>query len=119
MILIVEDEQPMQEMLVEIVTGLGYTTSVAATAADAVSLVEIDRPDAILLDMFLPDAAGTMTLERLRALRPNVPIIMLTANTDEAIARAALKQGAFDYISKPFHRDRIASLLEAALNARS
>jgi DNA-binding response OmpR family regulator len=95
-ILIVEDELPMQELLVEFVAALGYTTIVAGTAADAVAAVEIDRPDAILLDMMLPDAAGTMTLERLRAARPNVPIIMLTANTDEDIARATLRQGAFD-----------------------
>jgi DNA-binding response OmpR family regulator len=117
-ILIVEDELPMQEMLAEFVRGFGYETRVAGTAGDAVASVEIDRPDAILLDMMLPDAAGTVTLQRLRAVRPNVPIIMLTANTDEAIARATLKQGAFDYVSKPFDRDRLAAVLEAALNAR-
>jgi DNA-binding NtrC family response regulator len=43
---------------------------------------------------------------------------MLTGNSNEAIARATLKQGAFDYVSKPFDRDRIALILEAALNAR-
>jgi DNA-binding response OmpR family regulator len=118
LILIVEDDLPMQETLVEFVVGLGYETRVAATAADAVSSVEIDRPDAILLDMMLPDAAGTVTLQRLRAVRPNVPIVMLTANTDEDVARATLKQGAFDYVSKPFERGRIAMVLEAALNAR-
>jgi len=68
--------------------------------------------------MMLPDARGTVALETLRAVRPNVPIIMLTGNTDEAIARDTLQRGAFDYISKPFDRDRLASVLQAALDAR-
>lgn len=118
LVLIVEDEPGIQEILVEIVGALGHDTSVAGTAADAVAHVEIDRPDAILLDIFLPDAQGTETLDRLRAVRPNVPIIMLTANADEDVARTTLKRGAFDYISKPFEAGRVGAVLEAALNAR-
>jgi DNA-binding response OmpR family regulator len=56
----------------------------------------------ILLDIALPDSGGTATLERLRTLRPDVPIIMVTANADEARACETLTRGAFDYIMKPF-----------------
>jgi CheY-like chemotaxis protein len=69
LILIVEDELPLQEILSEVVSGFGHATIMAGTAADAVAAVQIDRPDAILLDIVLPDAAGTTTLQRLRELR--------------------------------------------------
>jgi two-component system, NtrC family, response regulator AtoC len=75
----------------------------------------MDRPDVILLDINLPDASGTSTLDRLRQVRPNVPIVMLTANADEQLARETLKHGAFDYVMKPFNLDHLTRVLEAAL----
>jgi DNA-binding NtrC family response regulator len=102
----------------ELVGARGYRASVAGTAADVMTLVEIDRPDAIVLNIELPDARRTMTLDRLRGVRPNVPIVMLTGNADEAIARTTLKRGAFDYISKPFAARRVVAVLEAAVDAR-
>ncbi len=70
-------------------------------------MAETERPDAILLDINLPDASGTSTLDRLRQVRPEVPIIMLTANADEHLARDTLRRGAFDYVTKPFNLDHL------------
>jgi DNA-binding response OmpR family regulator len=89
----------------------------AATAGVALILARIGRPDAILLDLFLPDAAGTSTFEDLDAIRPDVPIIMLTANTDELLAHTTLRLGAVDYIMKPFNVEHLKRVLEAAIAA--
>jgi DNA-binding response OmpR family regulator len=79
LILVVEDEVRVAEVIAEVLTESNYETRVALTAADALAIAEMDRPDAILLDINLPDSSGTSTLDRLRQLRADVPIIMLTA----------------------------------------
>jgi DNA-binding response OmpR family regulator len=114
-ILVVEDERLIRDIIVEALGALGHEVRAAGTAEAAVAMVQRDRPDAILLDMALPDAAGTETLERLRNERPDVPIIMLTGNADEALAKEALKRGAFDYMTKPFSVLHLERVLEAAL----
>lgn len=115
LVLIVEDEAPIREVIVEALAHLHYDVREAATAADAVTMAQVERPDAILLDMVLPDASGTETLDRLRTVRPDVPIIMVTANADEALARDTLTRGAFDYIMKPFNVEQLERVLEAAI----
>ena len=114
-VLVVEDHADTLDLIAEMLRRFGYQVRTAVTAAQAVRSVAADRPDAILLDVKLPDAAGVAGLEQLRRVLPAVPIIMLTANTDAAVARETLKRGAFDYITKPFDVDRVRSVLEAAL----
>jgi DNA-binding response OmpR family regulator len=114
-VLVVEDHPDTLDLVAEMLRRLGYQVRTAVTAAQALRSVAAARPDAILLDVKLPDAAGVAGLEQLRNLLPAVPIVMLTANTDAAVARETLKRGAFDYITKPFDVDRLKSVLEAAL----
>jgi FixJ family two-component response regulator len=71
----------------------------------------------ILLDINLPDASGTSTLDRLRQVRPETPIIMVTGNADVELPRDTLQHGAFDYVMKPFHIDHLTEVLEAALSS--
>jgi two-component system, NtrC family, nitrogen regulation response regulator NtrX len=115
LILIVEDETSVAELIAETLIQRGHEARVAVSAAHATIIVRTEHPDLILLDINLPDSSGTFALGRLRQLRPDVPIIMLTANTDEELARATLKRGAFDYISKPFNIDHLVQVVEAAL----
>ena len=114
-VLVVEDHTDTLDLIAEMLRRFSYQVRTAVTAAQAVRSVAADRPDAILLDVKLPDAAGVAGLEQLRRVLPDVPIIMLTANTDAAVARETLKRGAYDYITKPFDVDRVRSVLEAAL----
>lgn len=118
-LLIVEDDPSVLELLGETIIPLGHTPWLATTIAEATRAVVVERPDAILLDMSLPDASGTVGIDQLRTLRPDVPIIMLTANIDEGLARETLRRGAFDYITKPFDVARLRSVLEAALASSS
>jgi len=115
LVLVVEDHVDTLELISEVLGRLNYQVQRAETAARALLSVRENRPDAILLDIKLPDASGTAALDQLRKLLPAVPIIMLTANTDGDIARETLKHGAFDYITKPFDVGRLGSVLEAAL----
>ena len=82
-----------------------------------VTFTKAERPAATPLDMNLPDANGTQTLDQLRLLRPDVPIVMVTANADLVLAREALHRGAFDYVMKPFDMERLGQVLEAAVDS--
>ena len=117
-ILVVEDHVDTLDLISEMLRRMDYEVREAGTAADALDSVRRAAPDAILLDIKLPDASGTTVLDELRKLRPTVPIIMLTANTDVIVARNTLKRGAFDYITKPFDAIRLRSVVEAALFPR-
>ena len=117
-ILIVEDEPALLEILSDMLERFDYDARLAGTAADAYAFAAAERPNAILLDINLPDATGTQMLDELRILRPDVPIIMVTANADEGLARETLTRGAFDYVLKPFDMDRIGQVLEAALDSQ-
>jgi DNA-binding response OmpR family regulator len=116
-ILIVEDDTEVAALLADALTSLSYAVHVARTASDAVIKTKIERLDVILLDINLPDSSGTSTLARLRQARPDVPIIMVTGNADEELARDALQGGAFDYVMKPFHIDHLTRVVEAALTS--
>ena len=117
-ILVVEDEPALREILSDMLERFDYDARLAGSAADAYAFAAAERPNAILLDINLPDATGTQTLDELRILRPDVPIIMVTANADEGLARETLTRGAFDYVLKPFDMDRIGQVLEAALDSQ-
>jgi DNA-binding response OmpR family regulator len=100
-ILVVDDEPLIADLLRTYLTGLGYEVEVAMNGGDALMLAELNRPDAVILDLKLPDMSGAEILGRLRAADDSIPVLMLTANTDEAVARGLLKAGALDYICKP------------------
>ena len=114
-ILVVDDEADVRQILGEMVRRLGYEVRMAATAGEALAATRAERPDAILLDLALPDANETAALDRLRSIRPDVPIIMVTANADIDLARAALSHGAFEYVIKPFDVAHLADVLQTAL----
>jgi DNA-binding response OmpR family regulator len=116
-ILIVEDDPEVAALLADTLTPLGYAVHVAPTAGDGLIKAKIEQPDVILLDINLPDSSGASILARLREARPEAPIIMVTGNADEELARDTLQRGAFDYVMKPFHIDHLTRVLEAALAA--
>ena len=115
LILVIEDHPQVRELVSDTVAAFGYDVRAAATAADALALLRTVRPDAILLDIGLPDAAGTSTLEWLRTLTPGVPVIVLTGHRDAALAHDMRQRGAFDYITKPFDIEELGRVLQAAL----
>jgi DNA-binding response OmpR family regulator len=115
LILVVEDDVAVSDVIAEALTQSNYDVRVAPTANDALAIAAMDRPDAIILDINLPDSSGTATLDRLHRIQPDVPIIMLTANADEQLARETLRRGAFDYVTKPVNLDHLIRIVEFAL----
>src|SRR5436853_1748426 len=117
-ILIVDDEQSVREVLAEYFTEQGYEVATAESGKRALSVLPEHRPDLVLLDIRMPEMDGVETLKRLRQVAPAVSVIMVTANEDVALARATLKIGAVDYVSKPFdfaylERAVMAGLMQA------
>jgi DNA-binding response OmpR family regulator len=117
-VLIVDDEPHVAAMLEEAVTTFGYAAHVAPNGQEALRVAAEFHPDVVLLDLTLPDISGDVVLGQLREAQPELPIIMVTGNSDVDRARRTLAQGAFDYIAKPFDLTRLAQVLEAAIAHR-
>jgi two-component system phosphate regulon response regulator PhoB len=120
-ILLVEDEPAIAEPLAETLTREGFHLEVAGTAAGAVDAFASVRPDLILLDLMLPDLSGTELCARVRADQrlAAVPIIMLTAKSEEIDRVVGLEVGADDYVTKPFSPRELALRVRAVLRRRA
>ena len=113
-ILVVDDEPQILRALETNLRGAGYEVDTAATAEDALSTVASRRPEAVILDLLLPDGRGTDVCRELRTWS-SVPVILLSAVGEEAEKVAALDAGADDYVTTPFGMDELLARLRAAL----
>ena len=114
-VLVVDDEDNVTEIVQEYFTSLGYEVDVAHDGVEALRRAAAIRPDVVLLDINMPGVTGDEALNRLHALDPTVPIVMLTGNADEAVARDLLRRGAMDYVSKPFQLDMLDRVVATAV----
>ena len=116
-ILVVDDEPHVSDMLQEFFLELGYAVDVATTGDEAVRRASSKRPDAVILDMRLPDTTGDQLLTRLRTLDGSVPIVMLSGDTDDDVARRTVAAGAFQYLQKPFDFELLQQTITRAVVA--
>jgi DNA-binding response OmpR family regulator len=114
-ILIVDDEPAVAEMLHDIFVSQGYAVDRASNGGDALMLASLSRPDAVILDIKLPDTTGAEVLGRIRNLDDSIPVVMLSGSDDEDMARALLKAGAIDYLRKPFQFDQLTQAVALAV----
>jgi two-component system KDP operon response regulator KdpE len=115
-VLVVDDEPAILRALDVNLRARGYHVQVASTGTQAIALAARGHPDAVVLDLGLPDMPGVDVIRALRA-GSNVPIIVLSARTAEAQKVKALDSGANDYVSKPFGMDELMARLRVALRA--
>jgi DNA-binding response OmpR family regulator len=101
-LLIVDDETAVLDVLAEYFTSQGHDVHTAQSGPEALDALGRVRPDLILLDIRMPGMDGVQVLRELRSRAATVPVVMVTANEDLALARLTLRLGAFDYVSKPF-----------------
>ena len=113
-ILVVDDEPQILRALQTNLRGAGYEVFTASTAAAALAEAAARQPDAIILDLVLPDGNGTDVCRQLRTWT-SVPVIVLSAVGDESEKVAALDAGADDYVTKPFGIDELLARLRASL----
>jgi two-component system KDP operon response regulator KdpE len=113
-ILVVDDEPQILRALQTNLRGAGYDVVTAANAEDALAEAAMRPPDAVILDLVLPDGHGTEVARQLRRWS-HAPILVLSAVGDEQEKVAALDAGADDYVTKPFGVDELLARLRAAL----
>jgi DNA-binding NtrC family response regulator len=114
-ILVVDDEPKLREVLAATLQELGYQTRMAASGAAALEQIENDPVDLVLSDLRMPGMSGQELLAELRRRTPNVPVVLMTAYGTVKDAVQAIKDGAFDYISKPFEIDELEATIAKAL----
>lgn len=117
-ILVVDDEEHIRKILTIILDKEGYTTQAAASAQEALDLMGRTSFDAAITDLRMPGMDGLKLLDRLKSLDPDLIVIIVTAFSTVETAIEAMKQGAHDYISKPFREEEILLVLEKAFERR-
>ena len=113
-VLVVDDEPQILRGLTTMLRGAGYDVTTAENGADALAQAAANPPEAVILDLVLPDARGTEVARELRSWS-EAPIILLSAVDEEREKVAALDAGADDYVTKPFGVDELLARLRAAL----
>jgi DNA-binding NtrC family response regulator len=106
-ILVADDDAVARDLLVEVLTREGYRVRAAAGGAEAIRAAESEVFDVALIDLRMPDVDGLAVLARIRALDPAPPVFILTAFAAIETTIEAIRQGAYDYLSKPFRVDEI------------
>jgi two-component system OmpR family response regulator len=114
-ILAVDDESSLTELLSMAMRYEGWQVSTAASGNEAVKAAREVRPDAIVLDMMLPDFDGLEVMRRVRSEDPDVPVIFLTAKDAVADRINGLTAGGDDYVTKPFSLEEVIARLRALL----
>ena len=116
-ILIVDDERDIRQIISDILVDEGYTTRVVATAENALSEVNREAPALIILDIWLKGSRvdGIEVLKSVHRDNPDVPVIIISGHGNIGIAVAAIKEGAFDFIEKPFNIDQILVVVSRAM----
>ena len=117
-ILIVDDEEIMREILETLLTREGYQVRCASAAVEGLDLIRSMPFDAAIVDVMMPGMDGVTALDEIRKLDDDLPVLMITAFASVENAIAAMKRGAYDYISKPFKNDEVLAVLRNALAQR-
>lgn len=113
-VLVIDDEPPIRRLLRTSLGAAGHRVVTAENAAEALTMVGAEKPDVVILDLGLPDRGGLDVIAEIRSKSP-VPIIVLSARSDERAKVEALDLGADDYIGKPFGMAELMARLRAAL----
>ena len=117
-VLVVDDEAPVRTMMVAALERQGYAVEQASDGRDALQVLEMNNFNLVLTDIVMQDVNGIALLERIHALQPNLPVVMVTAVHDISVAIDSMRRGAYDYLLKPFERDQLLSTVERALSYR-
>lgn len=116
-ILIIDDEKDIRELVSDILQDEGYATRTVGTAEDCMDQIEAQPPGLMILDIWLKDSSmdGIDILVRVKRERPEIPIVIISGHGNIEIAVAAIKQGAYDFIEKPFNIDQLLLVVKRAM----
>src|SRR5437879_3788047 len=118
-ILVVDDEETIREIVSSMLGGAHFQTRQAASGIEALAILESgDEFDLVLSDLMMAEMDGIALLERAKERYPDMPIVMVTAVHDIQVALQALRNGAYDYLLKPFEREQLLATVRRALENR-
>ncbi|EEE37393.1 nitrogen regulation protein NtrX [Rhodobacteraceae bacterium KLH11] len=116
-ILIVDDERDIRELVSDILEDEGYSTRLAANSDECMSSINSEPPGLLILDIWLKDSRmdGIDILKAVKRDNPDVPVVIISGHGNIEIAVAAIKQGAYDFIEKPFNIDQLMVVIRRAM----
>jgi two-component system nitrogen regulation response regulator NtrX len=116
-ILIVDDERDIRELISDILQDEGYATRLAGNSDDAIAQINAEPPALMILDIWLKDSRmdGIDILKAVKRDNPDVPVVIISGHGNIEIAVAAIKQGAYDFIEKPFNIDQLLVVIRRAM----
>src|ERR1700750_1856689 len=118
-ILIVDDEEAIREIVASMLTMAGYDCKQAGSGLEALAILESGEEFELMLsDLMMAGLDGDGLLERSKEKYPDMPVIMVTAVHDISVALAAIRNGAYDYLLKPFEREQMLAMVRRALEHR-
>lgn len=115
MILVVDDEEMIRNLLSQFLTLRGYRVRTAPNGMEALAMVQQERPDLVILDMYMPGMNGVEVLQKLRAAQYTGGVIALTASQDEKLLQRTLDLGSVDVMGKPVDLDRLEMVIQVGL----
>jgi cyclic di-GMP phosphodiesterase len=118
-ILVVDDEEPIREIVSSMLVSANYQCRQAASGLEALALLNSGEEFELMLsDLMMADLDGIGLLERTKEKYPDMPVVMVTAVHDISVALAAIRNGAYDYLLKPFEREQLLATVRRALENR-
>src|SRR6201988_4938429 len=118
-ILVVDDEEAIREIVCAILSAAGYSWKQASSGTEALALLTSgEQFELMLSDLMMADLDGIGLLERTKERFPDMPVVMVTAVHDISVALAAIRNGAYDYLLKPFEREQLLATVRRALENR-
>src|ERR1700751_3050299 len=118
-ILVVDDEEPIREIVSSMLAFANYQCRQAASGLEALALLDSgEQFELMLSDLMMADLDGIGLLERTKERYPDMPVVMVTAVHDISVALAAIRNGAYDYLLKPFEREQLLATVRRALENR-
>jgi putative two-component system response regulator len=117
-LLIVDDERVVRKILCDKLSGTGYQCQEASNAAEALEKLQDSPVDMVILDIKMPGKSGTELLPEIKAKYPDTAVIMATAIAEASVAITCMKNGAYDYLTKPFNLDEVVLSVGRALEKR-
>jgi two-component system nitrogen regulation response regulator NtrX len=118
-VLVVDDEEGIRESLSGIFEDEGCAILTSNSGEEALELLKEQSPDLVLLDIWLPGIDGIKTLEEIKALKPDLPVIMISGHGNIELAVNATKTGAYDFLEKPLSLERVLLVARRALEKRT
>ena len=119
LVMIVDDEEGIRETLSGILEDEGYESISASSGEEAVKKIKEITPDVVLLDVWLTGMDGMQTLQEIKALHPDIPVIIISGHANIEIAVKATKMGAYDLLEKPLSIEKVLLTVDRALEKRS